>query len=178
MPDPIWKHFGFSQLWPLWPACSQNWAGAYIPDLTKIVRRPGSYSAKLAQIQSGWPGQVLARCIWSESEPMCKNRQAWFWQNATSQCHRFTSALYEPTAIPSCSLVFFLVCHACISNVSFETGPWALWRNSQVYVAVRRSTDPQENWNYTFHWCKAVPTGKYLNLWWPRHHCQGQDNAL
>ena len=24
MADQIRKHFGYSQLWPLWPACSQN----------------------------------------------------------------------------------------------------------------------------------------------------------
>ena len=23
MPDLVWKHFGYGQLWPLWPACSQ-----------------------------------------------------------------------------------------------------------------------------------------------------------
>ena len=27
MLDPIWKRFGYGQLWPLRPACSQNWAG-------------------------------------------------------------------------------------------------------------------------------------------------------
>ena len=48
-------------------------------------RRPGSYCAKLSQIQSGWPGQVLAKPIWSTSKPMCKNPQSQFWQNATSQ---------------------------------------------------------------------------------------------
>ena len=31
MPDPIWKCFGYGQLWPLWPSCSQNQAGSYMP---------------------------------------------------------------------------------------------------------------------------------------------------
>ena len=30
--DPIWKCFGDSQLWPLQPACSQNWAELYMLD--------------------------------------------------------------------------------------------------------------------------------------------------
>ena len=34
MPDPIRNGFGFGQLWPLWPVCSQNWAGSYMPDPT------------------------------------------------------------------------------------------------------------------------------------------------
>ena len=46
-------------------------------------RRPGSYCAKLSQIQSGWPGQVLAKCILSGSKPVCKNHQTQLWQNTT-----------------------------------------------------------------------------------------------
>ena len=47
-------------------------------------RWPGSHCVKPAQIQSGWPGQVLAKCIWSGSKPLCKNHRAWFWQNTNS----------------------------------------------------------------------------------------------
>ena len=96
MLDLTWKHFGYGQLWP---ACSQNPAGLYMLDLTSCIqfgsvlasnlvpffqRRPRSYRAKLAHIWSGWPGQVLAKCISSESKPVCKNHKAWFWQNAIS----------------------------------------------------------------------------------------------
>ena len=38
MPDPIRKRFGYGQLWPLRPACSQNQAGWYMPDLTSRIR--------------------------------------------------------------------------------------------------------------------------------------------
>ena len=31
-------------------------------------RRPGSYCARLAHVWSGWPGQVLAKCLWSRSQ--------------------------------------------------------------------------------------------------------------
>ena len=37
MPDPIQKHFGYSQLWPLLPECSQNQPGSYMPDLTSCI---------------------------------------------------------------------------------------------------------------------------------------------
>ena len=38
MTDPIWKCFGYGQLWPLWPACSQNWARSYMLDLTACIQ--------------------------------------------------------------------------------------------------------------------------------------------
>ena len=38
-------------------------------------RRPGSFSARLAHIPSGWPGQVLAKRIWSGSKPVCKKHR-------------------------------------------------------------------------------------------------------
>ena len=41
------------------------------------------YHAILAQIRSGWPAQVLAKCVGSRSKPVSINHQAWFWQNAT-----------------------------------------------------------------------------------------------
>ena len=37
MPDPIQKRFGYGQLWPLRPACSQNWPGSYMPDPTSRI---------------------------------------------------------------------------------------------------------------------------------------------
>ena len=38
MLDPIQKSFGYGQLWPFWPACSQNWAGLYILDPTSHLQ--------------------------------------------------------------------------------------------------------------------------------------------
>ena len=37
MLDPIRKRFGYGQLWPLRPACSQNRARSYMPDLTSRI---------------------------------------------------------------------------------------------------------------------------------------------
>ena len=54
MQDPIWKHFGYVQLWPLRPACSQN-PPSWI--------RFSSVLPKKAEIQSGWPGQVLSKRV-------------------------------------------------------------------------------------------------------------------
>ena len=36
--DPIRKHFGYGQLWPLRPACSQNRPQSYMPDPTSRIR--------------------------------------------------------------------------------------------------------------------------------------------
>ena len=44
---------------------------------------PDHLVKKNTHIQSGWPGQGLAKCIWSRSKLVCKNHRAWFWQNAT-----------------------------------------------------------------------------------------------
>ena len=71
MLDPIWKSFSYGQLWPLWPACSQNCARSYMPDLTshnQLQKRPRSHCAKLIWIQSGWPGQVLGKhLVWKQA---------------------------------------------------------------------------------------------------------------
>ena len=40
--------------------------------------REGSYCAKPTQIRSGWPGQSLAKRIWSGSKPVCRNQRARF----------------------------------------------------------------------------------------------------
>ena len=37
MLEPVQKHFGFGQLWLLWPACSQNQAASYMPDPTSCI---------------------------------------------------------------------------------------------------------------------------------------------
>ena len=47
-----------------------------------FFQRHGSYRAKPAQMQSGRPGQVLAKGILSRSKPLCTNHWAQFWQNA------------------------------------------------------------------------------------------------
>ena len=33
---------------------------------------------ELTRIRSGWPGQGLAKRIWSGRKPVCRNHQAWF----------------------------------------------------------------------------------------------------
>ena len=82
MPDPIRKHFGYSQLWPLRPACSQNRAGSYNYARADIPRafqfRFSKECAKLTWIRSGCPGQGLAKHIWSGSKPVCRNHLARF----------------------------------------------------------------------------------------------------
>ena len=67
MPDPIWRRFGYGQLWPLQPACSQNRAGLDMPDLTSRIRF-GSVLPKKARIILGktsleWRGQVFGHAL-------------------------------------------------------------------------------------------------------------------
>ena len=116
MPDLIQKHFGYSQLWPLWPVCSQNQARSYyMPDPTFHIqlvlflqRRPWSYCAKSAQIRSGRPGQVLAKHIWFGSNPVCKNHSAQFWQNMTGTLPLYQFSTFRLGCIlPQMSQIFF-----------------------------------------------------------------------
>ena len=84
MPDPIRNRFGYGQLWPLRPACSQNralivYARSDFSHPFQIIiylffqRRQGSYCAEPTRIRSGWSGQGLAKQIWSGSKPVCRN---------------------------------------------------------------------------------------------------------
>ena len=56
-------------------------AGSDFPhpfQLRFFQRRHGSYCAKLTRIRSGWPGQGLAKRVWSGSKPVCRNHRARF----------------------------------------------------------------------------------------------------
>ena len=46
MPDPIRKRFGYGQLRPLRPACSQNRAGLFVPVPTSRIRFGSVFSKK------------------------------------------------------------------------------------------------------------------------------------
>ena len=52
-------------------------------------RRHGSRCAKPTRIPSGWPGQVLAKRIWSESKPVCRNHRARFLAGCNRPCYQF-----------------------------------------------------------------------------------------
>ena len=54
------------------------WSTSCIGFNSVFPRRHGSYWAKLTQIRYGWPGQGLAKCIWSGSKLVCRNHRAWF----------------------------------------------------------------------------------------------------
>ena len=79
MLDPIRKRFGYGQcasrIGP--DSMCQIWLSASISVLF-FQRRHGSYCAKPTWIWSGWPGQGLAKCIWSGSKLVCRNHLAWF----------------------------------------------------------------------------------------------------
>ena len=77
MPDRIRKRFGYGQLWPLRPACSQNRPGSYVPDPTSrisfssafpkegmdhiVQNRPGSDLDGLVRV---WPKTSGLEALW------------------------------------------------------------------------------------------------------------------
>ena len=110
------KHFGYDQLWPLWPAYSPNWARLYMLDPSSCIQFSSVFPkkaqiilCKTSRILAGWPGQVLAKQIWSGS----KNHLAQFCEMPTglqpishfqTQLHSSTEGLHhnycaEPTQI-------------------------------------------------------------------------------
>ena len=79
--------FDYGQSWPLWPVCSQNWGGLYIPDLTSRIRFSSVFfregmdhhiCTNPTRIQSGRPCQGLVKHIWSGSKPVCRHHRAQF----------------------------------------------------------------------------------------------------
>ena len=76
MPDPIRKRFGYGELWPLQPACSQNRAKSCVPDPTSRIlfssfffkegmghtmqNRPGSDLDGLARVWLHSPGLIAS----------------------------------------------------------------------------------------------------------------------
>ena len=122
------------QLWPLWPVCSQNQARSYMLDLTLglfFQRRPGPYCAKLSQIQSVWPGQVLARtqlahyqfptfrlsCIFPQTSQiiLCKTQPGS--NSVMADCVRFWQSRSGPVASQCARIIWptsgpcFQICH-------------------------------------------------------------------
>ena len=86
MPDPIRKRFGYGQLWPLRPACSQNRPGPYMPDPTFRIRFSSVFPKKawiiLCETDLGglvrvWPNTsgleasrcagIIAPCFWQDA---------------------------------------------------------------------------------------------------------------
>ena len=84
MPDPIQKRSVYGRLWS-----RIVYAGSASDSVPFFQRRPGSYCAKPSRIRSEWPGEVLAKRIWSRSKSVCKNHRAWFWQNAKPARYQF-----------------------------------------------------------------------------------------
>ena len=86
MPDPNRKRFGYGQLWPLRPACSQNRAGSYMPDPTSRIRFSSVFPKKawitlcIADPDPVWMALsgFLAKRIWSGSKLGCENHRARF----------------------------------------------------------------------------------------------------
>ena len=78
------KHAGSdSEAFWLWPESGRTiLAGSDFQYLIQL-HSAKEYHAILAQIRSGGPAQVLAKCVGSRSKPVSINHQAWFWQNAT-----------------------------------------------------------------------------------------------
>ena len=85
--DP--EAFDYGQSWPLWPVCSQNWGGSYIPDLTSRIQFSSVFSDSVlfVQTQPGSNLDGLARVWWNTSglgESQCAGIIGpSFWQDVT-----------------------------------------------------------------------------------------------
>ena len=76
MPDPIRKRFGYGQLWPLRPECSQNRPGSYMPYSTSRNHFSSVFPKKapiiLCKTDQGpiwmaWSESGQTHLVWSES---------------------------------------------------------------------------------------------------------------
>ena len=78
-PDPIRKRFGYGQravrIGPDRKCRIRLPASFLVPVLQ---RRHGPHCAKPTRIRSEWPGQGLAKLIWSGSKPVCRIHRARF----------------------------------------------------------------------------------------------------
>ena len=86
MPDPIRKRFGYGQLWPMRPACSQNRPGPYMPDPTFRIRFSSVFPKKAWIILCETDLGGLVR-VWPNTSGLEANRCAGiiapcFWQDA------------------------------------------------------------------------------------------------
>ena len=110
----IRKRFGYSQLWPLQPACSQNQAGSYMPDPTSRIHFR-SFLSKKAWITMGkthpdpiwmaWSGFVQTHLVQKQagvqesSGPVSGRTQPARYQFST---FRFGSVLPQTSRIILC----------------------------------------------------------------------------
>ena len=78
MPDPIRKRFGYGQLWPLRPACSQNRVGTSMPGSTSSIRFRSVFPKKSwiilycdktdpDPIWMAWPGFGQTYLVWKQA---------------------------------------------------------------------------------------------------------------
>ena len=76
MPDPTRKRFGYGQLWPLRPACSQNRARSYMPDLTSRISFSSVFLKKAwiilcetdpDPIWMAWSGFGQTHLVWKQA---------------------------------------------------------------------------------------------------------------
>ena len=73
-------------------------------------RRPGPHCAKPTRIRSGWPGQGLAKRIWSGSKLVCRNHLAWFLAERNRSITSFPLSDSVPSILPQTSRI--ILCKA------------------------------------------------------------------
>ena len=181
MPDPIRKHFGYGQLWPLWPACSQDWAGSYLPDLTSHILFSSVFPKETwiilykADPDLIWMAcQGLAKCIWSGSKSMCRNHQARFLAGCN---HRATS-------FPLSDSVAF--CHRWPG--SYRAKPARIWFASGWLCQVLAKEIPSGSKpvckNHLTHFWPMLPsqsgsdTNRFWHVYWASRLAVQQSNSV
>ena len=115
MPDPIWKRFGYGQLWSLQPMRSQNQARSIMPDPTSYIRF-SSVFPKTAWMMLHRTNLDLIWMVWSDASGL---EARWcaeitgpsFWQD-TSVWHR-SPPPPPPPPHGHCNCCGQLVCCMC-----------------------------------------------------------------
>ena len=140
MPDPIRKRFGYSQLRPLRPACSQNRAGLYRPDQTSS-NLFSSVFRKKSWIILHKTGPNPAR-VWLNASGLEASRCAGFigpgfWQDATGPLP--VSHFQTPSLLPQTSRI-----------ILYKTSPdliyfWLIVSGFDQMDPVRKQANVQES---------------------------------
>ena len=98
MPDPIRKRFDYGQLWPLRPACSQNWAGWYMLDPISRIRFSSVFSKKAwiiscktdpDPIWMAWSGFGQTHLVWKQAGVQESSGLFQFWQERNQPATSF-----------------------------------------------------------------------------------------
>ena len=139
-----------------WRACACMCACFGVPDSVPFFeRRPGPYCAKPSRVWSGWPGQGLAKRIWSRSRSVYRNHQDRF----LAECNQPTTSfpLSDSVAVFHRRLRSY-----CAKSVQIRFG---FWLTGHVLVKLIRFRSKPVCKNHPAHFC-PLQADRIRHLYW------------